>query len=61
MNLFMKQKQTHIENRPVVAKAGVGGWGWVKDGLGFWGYQMEIITYRIDNKVPQYSTVFTFL
>ena len=34
MNLSRKQRETHKENRPVVAKGGVGR---EKDGLGTWG------------------------
>ena len=41
MNLSAEQKQTHIENRLVVAKgAGVG-----TDRLGVWGQQMQTSIY----------------
>ena len=32
-NIFAKQKQTHLENRPVFAK---GEEGWGRERLGFW-------------------------
>ena len=41
MNLSTKQKQTHIENRRVVAKGEVVGEGW--GGEGVWGQQMQTI------------------
>ena len=47
MNLSMKQKGTHRENRSVVAK-GKAGLG--RDGLGVWGWQMQTITQRMDKQ-----------
>ena len=35
MNFSKNQKQTHIENRLVVAKRG-WGWGQGRDGVGVW-------------------------
>ena len=43
VNLSMKQRQTHRQNRRVAAK-GSGGCG----GLGVWGYQIETIACRMD-------------
>ena len=46
MNLSMKKKHTHRENRPVVAK-------WVerqgRDRLLVWDWQMQTIIFRMDN------------
>ena len=47
MNLSMKQKQTHKENRLMVAK-GEAQQG--KEGLGSWGWQMETSIYRIEKQ-----------
>ena len=47
MNLSMKQKQTHKENRLMVAK-GEAQEG--KEGLGAWGQQMETSIYRIEKQ-----------
>ena len=47
MNLYMKQKQTHKENRLMVAK-GEAQQG--KEGLGAWGQQMETSIYRIEKQ-----------
>ena len=55
MNLSAEQKQTHIENRLVVAKGeGVG-----KDGLGVWGQHMQTSIYGMDKQGAAQGTVFS--
>ena len=47
MNLSTKEKHTHSESRPVVAKE-VGR----RDELGIWDQYMQSIIYRIDEQGP---------
>ena len=48
MNIYTKQKQTHIEITPIVAK----GEGWrASEQLGIWGHQMQPVTYRMDEQL----------
>ena len=54
MNLSMKQKQTHRHREQTHSCQGEGGW--VRDGMGVWGQQMQTITYRMDKQVPTVST-----
>ena len=46
MNISMEQSWTQRTDLAVVK----GKTGWEKDGLGVWGQQMQIITYRMDKQ-----------
>ena len=47
MNLSTENKLMDLENKLVVARAGVE---W--DGLGVWGQQMQTITFGVDKQSP---------
>ena len=46
MNLFTKQKQTHIENKLMITKGGRGR----RDKLGVWDEQIHTTIYKIDKQ-----------
>ena len=47
MNLFIKWKQAHIENKPMITKAGRG---WERDKLGAWDQYIQITICKIANQ-----------
>ena len=55
INLTMKQKQIHRHREHTCGCQGGRGMG-ERDGLGVREWQMQIIIYRMDNKVILYST-----
>ena len=62
INLLMKQRLTATQNTPVVARKGGGGRR--REGLGVWGYQRQMIIYRIDkhkNYCTEQVTIFNKL